>query len=87
MHLFVYLVFIISWMFFGTVLYHVNDDDNETNKYLWILTLTAFLMGILSEAILISSILYAIYWLFETGEIIKRDRKRISDGVNRDIEI
>ena len=51
------------------------------------LTLTAFEMGIITQSVIIMSILYAIYWLFETGEIIKRDRKRIADNIDRDIDM
>ena len=51
------------------------------------MTLTAFLMGVISQAILISSILYAIYLLYETGEIIKRDRERIQKAIDQDINM
>ena len=51
------------------------------------LTLTAFEMGVITQSVIIMSILYAIYWLFETGEIIKRDRKRIADNIDRDIDM
>ena len=40
MHLFVYLVYLLAWIFFGVMLSYVFtfDDDLE----LWELTLTAF---------------------------------------------
>ena len=82
MHLLVYVVYIGSWIFFATVLWYVYEEDNDRTQ--WILTLTAFEMGIVSQSVIMMSILYAIYWLYETGEIIKRDRKRIVDGIEND---
>ena len=72
MHLLVYLVYLASWIFFATVLWYVYEEDNDHTA--WILTLSAFEMGIVTQAVIIVSILYAIYWLFETGELIRRDR-------------
>lgn len=74
LHLIVYLVFFFSWIFFGSVLWYVYTS--EENTVMWYLTLTAFILGIVSQAVLMSSILYAIYWLYQTGEVIKRDRER-----------
>ena len=84
MHLLVYLVYLASWVFFATVLWYVYVEDNDHVE--WILTLTAFEMGIVSQAAIIVSILYAIYWLFETGELIRRDRQKIADALDHDID-
>lgn len=84
MHLVVYFVFILSWVFFAIVIsiaYQQEDDSQE-----WIVAITAFELGLLSQSMLMGSILYAIYWLHKTGEIIKRDRERIAEVRDREID-
>ena len=69
MHLFVYLFNIVVWAVFSCFLlrvYYEKDDDKE-----WYLTFIAFECGIFANAVLVTSIVYAIYWLHKTGEMIK----------------
>ena len=84
MHLGVYLFNIGVWAAFSIVILEVYDQD-ESHKE-WYLAFAAFECGILANAILITSIVYAIYWLHQTGEIIKRDRERINKVKNTEIE-
>ena len=85
MHLLIYVIFLISWILFGIVLWYVYTHNDDYAQ--WTLMLMAFEFGIISQATIIISILYAVYWLFETGEIIKRDRQRIANGIEKDIEL
>ena len=69
MHLGVYLFNIAVWFSFSVYaikIYYEVKDDRE-----WYLAFITFECGIFSNSVLITSIVYAIYWLHQTGEIIK----------------
>ena len=83
-HLLVHIVFLISWLCFGTMLWYAYTYENDYGFKIWLLV--AFEFSLASQATVVISILYAIYWLHETGEIIKRVRKRIADGIDEEIE-
>ena len=83
MHLGVYLFNIGAWAVFSSVVLKVYSDDDNNNA--WYLTFITFECGIFANAVLITSIIYAIYWLHKTGEMI--ERKRLMYNKTKEAEI